>query len=489
MAGGSLSTSGFNCQVGLRGATNTDFNNRSSFGLFDQSTAGTANNASQVIGVTSGVGVFMPPDGLTYRWSPRCTGTPVTPAITANTNTICAGDTLKFSGTGTTPYFDITYQWQASTNPNGPFTNVTGQPGSNTLLPYAATYSAGVYFYVLVSTCSNVPSFAISNTIAVNVKPLPVISIFANPVLNTTVSPVETCAGETYTFYATGANGYNWLNGPATDSYVVQPSGNPSYTVIGTSVDGCTAASVVDILVNPTPVINILASPDTICPGKPTVVGVSGTSATYQWYSPNSTAFLITVSPTVTTTYSVWGTAATGCTNTATKKIVVHNILPLVVNSSSNADAICRGDAVTFSATGSNNYAWTAPGMFANGQTITVTPTISTTYSINATDLNGCESKSTIFQSVAACTGVREQTSVGGNIGVYPNPTSGKISVELNNGAPKIFELSDVTGKMVLSIHSDLATTELDLAALQTGIYFLRTYSNNNVLVTKIVKQ
>jgi hypothetical protein len=489
MAGGSLSTSGFNIQVGLRGLTNTDYNNRSSFGLFNQSTAGTANNANQVIGVTSGVGVFMPPTGLTYRWYPPCsTGTAVTPSVTASSTLLCEGDTLNFGATGETPFYNISYQWQQSTTPGGPYTNVTGPSSGTTFATYQTAATPGIFYYVLVTTCSTVPYSATSNEIVVDVRPLPIINIVSNPALNTTVTPIETCFGETYTLTATGADTYSWLGGPTTDSYVVQPAGNPSYLVVGTSTDGCVASRTLNIQVNPLPVISMLASPDSICPGKPVVIGASGNAVTYTWTSPNSNAFLITVSPTITTTYSVMGTAANSCTNIASKQIIVHIVTPVVATSSVTG-SICKGEKVTLSATGSNSYTWVAPGSYTTGQVVSLTPAVTTNYTVTGTDLKGCVSQATLTQAVSGCVALNENAGNLKDLMIYPNPTNGIFTVELNNGALKNIEVMDVTGRVVLSSSATSDKVELSITGLAVGIYYLRIQSDNAMQVVRIVKE
>ncbi len=52
-------------QVGLRGASNADFNNRTSTGDWTASTAGATNAASMAL-----TNVFFPPSGLTWTWTP-----------------------------------------------------------------------------------------------------------------------------------------------------------------------------------------------------------------------------------------------------------------------------------------------------------------------------------------------------------------------------------------------------------------------------------
>jgi hypothetical protein len=484
MANGNLTTSGFNCQVGLRGATNADFNNRSSFGLFNQSTAGTANNASQVIGVTSGVGIFMPPTGLIYRWHPPCFNASVaTPTIGPASILLCEGDTVNLNAAGATPYFDISYQWKVSGTPGGPYSNVSG---ATMFDPYTTIGVPGIYFYILTTTCPSNSASATSNEIIVDVRPLPVLSILTTPALNTTVNPIEVCFAETYTLQATGASTHTWMGNPPGDINIIQPFTNTSYTVTGISVDGCVSSKVWDILVNPLPLITTIATPTAICPGQPVVIGATGNAVTYTWTSPYSTSFLITVSPTITTTYPVLGTSVKGCTNMATQQVIVKSLPPLYVVPT---PTICKGEEVTLSATGANTYTWVASTTYTTGATISVSPKVTTTYTITAAGTNGCSRQTTIEQVVEECTGLKDMNGNFTRLAIYPNPNNGVFTVELNNGAIKTLELMDITGKMVHSITTENNKTELSINELASGVYYLRVQSNNAVEVIKVIKQ
>ncbi|WP_157490604.1 beta strand repeat-containing protein, partial [Flavobacterium succinicans] len=78
-------------EVGLRGANNSDFNNRIVTNNWTSSTAGTANSATCNTGNDAGE---LPTNGLTYKW------TPVPPTITSLSSTNgCIGSTITINGT------------------------------------------------------------------------------------------------------------------------------------------------------------------------------------------------------------------------------------------------------------------------------------------------------------------------------------------------------------------------------------------------------
>ncbi|MGZ3866966.1 MAG: PKD domain-containing protein, partial [Bacteroidia bacterium] len=137
----------------------------------------------------------------------------------------------------------------------------------------------------------------------------------------------------------------------------------------------------------------ISATSATICPGVPGTLTASGSSITYTW-STGSTSPTVTLTPNTTTTYTVTGTDVNTCTNTAIGTIFVNPALVLSV--SSNAP-VCVGNTLTISLTStppSVAWQWNGPNAFSsNSQNLTFSnaqTNMSGTYSVGATDANGC---------------------------------------------------------------------------------------------------
>ncbi|MGV8039660.1 MAG: hypothetical protein AB2L07_06140 [Thermoanaerobaculaceae bacterium] len=90
------------CQVGLRGASNTDFNNRASTGAWTASTAGATNAATMALTTNS-----VPPSGLTWDW----TVIPPSPSFVTSTKSapaqVAVGDPIAYTvsivNSGTAP--------------------------------------------------------------------------------------------------------------------------------------------------------------------------------------------------------------------------------------------------------------------------------------------------------------------------------------------------------------------------------------------------
>jgi hypothetical protein len=91
------------------------------------------------------------------------------------------------------------------------------------------------------------------------------------------------------------------------------------------SLLGCSAVKTITVSVTPLPVLSFSAS-NTICTGQTVTLSVSGASS-YSWSNGN-TGTAITVSPSVTTIYSVTGTT-NGCSSSSILTQVVSSCTDL----------------------------------------------------------------------------------------------------------------------------------------------------------------
>jgi gliding motility-associated-like protein len=273
------------------------------------------------------------------------------PTVTANSPTVCAGGSVTLTGGGAS-----TYSW------TGGVTN-----GVAFVPPATGTYT------VTGTSAAGCINTAIST---VTVNPLP--TVVAND--------VSVCAGGTVTVSATGANTYSWS--PATSlsattgaNVTFTAGATTSYTVTGTSAAGCISTDPVTVTVLANAPIN--AGPDVaICIGASTTLTATG-GVTYTWNNGLGTGNNFSVSPAITTTYTVVGTDATGCTGTDAITVTV-NPLPIV---NAGADqTVCAGTAVTLTASGAATYSWN------NGVTngVAFTPAATTTYTVTGTSAAGC---------------------------------------------------------------------------------------------------
>lgn len=198
-------------------------------------------------------------------------------------------------------------------------------------------------------------------------------------------------AGATYAW--TGPNGFSSTTMNPTISNV-QLVNAGTYSLVITVGGTSSAAVTTTVVVNANPVISAVASPTAICNGSSTTLTASGGS-TYIW-NGGSTSDPYPVSPALSTTYSVTGTSAAGCTGTATVSVPV-NPNPTVSASASPA-AICSGGSSTLTASGASTYSWSNS---AGGVSTTVSPTSTTTYTVTGTSAVGCTGTATVTVTVS----------------------------------------------------------------------------------------
>ncbi|HSY77423.1 MAG TPA: gliding motility-associated C-terminal domain-containing protein, partial [Bacteroidia bacterium] len=174
------------------------------------------------------------------------------------------------------------------------------------------------------------------------------------------------------------------------------PNANPgattTYTVTGISVAGCSSTDTVSIQVDK-PSITAGASSTSICNGASTSLDASG-GTSYIWSPAASlsatSGAIVTGNPSSSTTYSVVGTDANGCKDSANVAITV-NPLPVVSVSASNT-TICAGSSSLLNASGASSYSWTPTGTLtcATCPSTSANPSSSTTYTVVGTSAAGC---------------------------------------------------------------------------------------------------
>ena len=161
--------------------------------------------------------------------------------------------------------------------------------------------------------------------------------------------------------------------------------------VINTS-SGCNNSGVKTISVSPTPTLSIASTNATLCEGGFTTLTALSGASTYSWNNGSSSS-VISVTPNVTSTYSVVVTnPLSGCINNGSVTISVSPTPTLSIASTNTT--LCEGSSATLTAlSGANTYSW------SNGNTnstISVTPSVTSTYSVMATDpLSGCNKSGT----------------------------------------------------------------------------------------------
>lgn len=259
-------------------------------------------------------------------------------SITPSSPFLCTGSSVSLTASGAGAY-----SWS-------PGTGLSATIGATV----TATPSATTTYIVTGTTngCSN------TDTVTVTVNPLLAISI--------TPASSSICTGTSVSLTASGANTYSWspntgLSATTGNTINAGPSATTTYTVSGTA-NGCTNTATVTITVNPLPVVSVTPPTPSICTGD--TVDLTASGAIHYIWSPGtglSTTIGDTVNatPSATTTYTVTGTDAAGCRDTATVTITLNNI-PIVADFSANPTVSFTNENIAFTdwSTGATMWHW-----------------------------------------------------------------------------------------------------------------------------------
>jgi hypothetical protein len=258
-------------------------------------------------------------------------------------------------------------------NPGNSFVWSTGDTTQTTTAPSTGNY----YVSVNDGQCIS------SDTILLTVNPL--------PVLNVTTSSPAVCIGQSDTLTVSGATFYTWSSGGNSSTEIVTPFATTTYTVYGLDNNGCVDSVLIPITVNALPTVGSSASSPAVCSGSTVTLNGTGAS-TYTWTGGviNNVAF----APVSTSTYTVTGVDANGCSDTAVATVMV-NPLPSVSYTAS-ATTVCSNSPVTLSGTGATSYSWT--GSITDNVPFNAMAT--TTYTVTGTDANGCQNTASVTITV-----------------------------------------------------------------------------------------
>lgn len=267
------------------------------------------------------------------------------PVITVTGNlSFCEGGQTEITAQGA-----AVYQWN------------TGASTPSVVLNEGGTYSvSGTSSYGCMSTTQV--------TVTKHALPIPVIT-----------GNGSICEGETGTLTASGGVTYFWSNGVSTATMNPTAAGTYSVTVI--DQHGCSDSLSTVISVRPTPQVSIVGD-SAFCQGSTLILTAhSVNQVTYSWSNGSTGSSISLNTPGI---YSVTATDLNGCIATVSKNITQKSIPAVQISGNLSP---CLGSSTTLSAVNAIQYLW------SNGSTsnsITVTPSASTQYSLTATGSNGC---------------------------------------------------------------------------------------------------
>jgi hypothetical protein len=304
------------------------------------------------------------------------------PVVNAGVDqTICNASPAILSGSGA-----LTYTWTNNV------TNATPFFPSST-----ANYTVDG---VDIHGCHNF------DNVNVNVLPQPIVNAGIDQTVCAT-TPVILFA-QTTANTPTAVTGFQW-NNSVVNATQFTPTATATYTVTATGANGCTNQDQVVVTVLALPTVNA-GNDITVCAGLSATLNATG-AATYSWN--NGVTQAIPFYPNATTSYTVTGTGANGCTNQDQVVVTVSTGPTVTVTGN---QVVCANSPATLSAASTNSMGgfWTTSNglgtispNISNG-TVTYVPTANDPVVVNLT-----------YVASNACGNASQSTTLT----VLPSPT------------------------------------------------------------------
>lgn len=234
-------------------------------------------------------------------------------ASVSEDTTICAGNIITLEASG-----GVTYAWSPA----------TGLSATDIANPFC-NIEEDITYSIIVTNASGC-----ADTALINIDVTPGVNAIAGP-------DTAMCGANQILFFANGGDTYQWSPSTGVSNINIP---NPVVFVtettdyfVAVSNGTCTDVDTVSVEIFALPVLET-NNDTTICLGEAMVLSVSGAS-TYAWTPvesvPCSDCSFMEVTPTVTTTYSVAGTTADGCTSSNSFTVMVE-VCNAIVNELAN---------------------------------------------------------------------------------------------------------------------------------------------------------
>lgn len=260
---------------------------------------------------------------------------------------------------------------------------------------------------------------------------------------------ISTTPGAVFRFYANLADAQAQNNSYITALTNYNGTDGQVLHVLVSNGAFCSRITTLTLRKEATPVVTLTAPRLKICEGESLLLTASG-GVTYEWSDSSTTAGIRTVSPTQTTTYTVYAIGAQGCKSLVPATIKVE-VVPAIV-STLKGGHICQGDKILLNAGSGPAYTY----QWSTGE-ITQSITVDTPGEYSVTINNGVCSKEFKTQVIKAV--VPEVINVDYNdkgtmILTASNPSNGVLEYSIDNGvtwqASNVF--TDVPKNKVISI-------------------------------------
>jgi hypothetical protein len=291
----------------------------------------------------------------------------------------------------------------------------------------------------------------------------------------------------------TSANSYLWNNGSVGSSLNVTAPGK--YWVRTTNSNGCANSDTLLVTLGTLPIVT-LGSDTAFCQGS--TINLYAGAANGNSYLWNNGAITPSISVGTTGTYSVVVTNTIGC-KSSDSIIVSSKPKPTVSLVFTGVKSFCESDNINRLLTEGTpaNGTYIGAGVTTNTTGSYFNPTTATQgphiILYNYTGPNGCSNTAKDTLVVNACVGVEELSS-NFTMNIYPNPTSGNVTIEMDSPEDLSAHVSIMTidSKLVYETTIDgngFISKTIHLNDLADGIYYLKLDTKSASKTYKILKQ
>lgn len=337
-----------------------------------------------------------------------------------------------------------TYQWLLGTTPI---------PGA-TSASYTAT-QPGVYtvqVFLPGNTCPGTASVTVVGGTSPTVQNATLTACYTagNATFNLTSAQasISTTPGATFAYYINQADALAGNASTIAAPTAFQSAGQTIYVLVKTGF----CSKVAELQLIKAPQITATVAPPAILTCTNSQITLDGTAsvypagATFAWTTTNGNIVsgantlnpVINTAGTYTLTISnIYQPGNLTCTAT-TNVTVTGNSAPPTTTLTASKILICSGESVTLTASGGATYNWV--GLTGTGNTQTVSPTATTTYTVSAVGANGC-----VSQTPATITIEVSQPITVQNATLFKCYQTGGINYNLTEAQPQITSAPGVT--------------------------------------------
>ncbi|ASW74216.1 gliding motility protein [Chryseobacterium piperi] len=247
--------------------------------------------------------------------------------------------------------------------------------------------------------------------------------------LNTAMPLISTTTGAVFHFYVNQADAVAQNNNFITNVGSYDGTDGQILYVVVSNGGFCSKMVKLTLFKEATPVAQLVSSKMKICSGDSAILTASG-GATYQWGDISATGATRTVSPTQTTTYTVYAIGPKGCKSLQPATITVE-VVP-AITSNLTGGMICTGDNITLDAGAGPNYTYT---WNTGATTQTITTAVNGTFTVTID--NGVCTKVFTTQVIRAVAPRIIKVDYDSNetiVVTAGNPSNGPLEYSIDNG-------------------------------------------------------